>query len=89
MTGLSLEYSQGGIQNVTSGIGNVTFPVSFSSGYDFTALMLAQPAASGTGSGRLVSMGGNSKAANGFKGTVLTQSGSLTDTVFDWVAYGK
>lgn len=88
--GLRQENNQGGIQAVTtSGIGNVTFPVSFSSGYDFTALMLAQPAASGTGSGRLVSMSGNSKAANGFKGTVLTQSGSLTDTVFNWVAYGK
>ena len=72
-----------------NGIGTVTFPVSFSYGNDFTALMLAQPAASGTDSGRFVSMSGDSKAANGFTGTVLYQDGSLSVTVFNWVAYGK
>ena len=74
---------------MTNGIGNVTFPVSFPDGYDFTALMLAQPATYGAGTGRFVSISGNSKSVNGFKGTVLYQDGSASESVFNWVAFGK
>lgn len=78
--------SQGGYASPSSGVGTVTLPVTYS--FDYKVAIIARPYAAGTGTGRVVSISGQTKSTSGFKGTILELNGNPSGTDFEWITIG-